>query len=88
MAIAIGTVRVPMQITISAGSPAREIGTVTTEMKLGITVGPRPIGASSVTVQPDTADLHTSVARALREAANEIEQRDNTDPSESIYLDR
>jgi hypothetical protein len=88
MAVEVGTVTVPMLITISAGKPAREIASVITDMQLSITGEPRPIGASSATVHPTTGTVRASIARALREAADEIEQQVDTYDIDRLHLDR
>lgn len=75
MATEIGTVQVPLLITISGGNPALEICSVVTDMTLSISGTPRPVGASSVTVDYDKTALRTSTARALREAADKLEQQ-------------
>lgn len=88
MATHVGTVTVPMLITISAGKPSRDIATVITDMKLSITGDPRPLGASSVTVTPTTGTMRASIAQALRAAADGIEQQTDTLDSDRLYLDR
>jgi hypothetical protein len=73
VATQVGTVKVPGLIIIEAGTPLRAIGTAEFVLEFDITGSPSSIGAHTVTVNPDGPSMRASMAKALLQAANDIE---------------
>lgn len=88
MAVNVGHVNVPMRITMSACSPTLDLATIATNRKLSVSGELRPLGESSISVQADPAALRPSIARALRDAADEIEQQADAEHGGRLYLNR
>jgi hypothetical protein len=74
MATQIGTVKVPASIVITAGEGSAEIGRASFELELSLEGGSRAIGRGThVVINPDRTKMNASIAKALREAADDIE---------------
>lgn len=69
MAAIIGTVKVPALMTIEAGDPKQLLVNATFELEVEVVGSPPPISAADF----GGAGIRASVAKALRQAAEDIE---------------